>query len=90
MEKSFVADAEPVQPMEALINDLLLLSRIENQGRSQRRNPVDVETLLESILEDAQALIGQQSTRVTLSLETRLGLKGDETQLLSAFFKSGI
>lgn len=71
--------------MEALINDLLLLSRIENQGRSQRRNPVDVETLLESILEDAQALIGQQSTRVTLSLETRLGLKGDETQLLSAF-----
>ncbi|MBK8971817.1 MAG: phosphate regulon sensor histidine kinase PhoR [Hahellaceae bacterium] len=71
--------------MEALINDLLLLSRIENQGRSQRRNPIDVCSLLEGLLEDAKALIGQQSTRVTLSIETDKALNGDETQILSAF-----
>jgi two-component system phosphate regulon sensor histidine kinase PhoR len=71
--------------MEALITDLLLLSKIENQGRSFRRTPIDAAAMLQNIRDDARALIGTQATAIELNMETDLTISGDETLLHSAF-----
>lgn len=71
--------------MEALINDLLLLSKIENQGRHFKHVPVDVVTLLKAIRDDARALSAGKDQRLELEIETTVELLGDEHQLRSAF-----
>lgn len=71
--------------MEALITDLLLLSRIENQGRDFVAKPVRMSGLLQSIHHDANALRSEDSPSIELSIESDSEIYGDETQLRSAF-----
>ncbi len=71
--------------MEALINDLLLLSKIENQGRSFRQAPIDIAAMLQNIRDDARALIGARKIALELHIDTDLTITGEETLLHSAF-----
>ncbi|WP_285422892.1 phosphate regulon sensor histidine kinase PhoR [Pseudomonas sp. efr-133-TYG-103a] len=71
--------------MQTLLNDLLLLAKLEATDYPSDNQPVDVPTLLQSIKNDAQALSGSKNQQITLDLESEYSLKGSEAELRSAF-----
>lgn len=70
--------------MTAIVNDLLVLSRLEADDGEVGGAPVDVAALLALLRKDAEAR-PQRPAEVALSVETDLQLIGDEGQLQSAF-----
>ncbi|MBU3058834.1 phosphate regulon sensor histidine kinase PhoR [Pseudomonas indica] len=71
--------------MQNLLNDLLLLAKLEATDYPSDSQPVAVDLLLLSIKNDAQALSGERNHRITLEADPHLRLKGSETELRSAF-----
>ncbi|MEO9524139.1 MULTISPECIES: phosphate regulon sensor histidine kinase PhoR [Marinobacter] len=71
--------------MEALITDLILLSKIETGEQTVHDSLTDVEELLEQICRDAQALSGDKQHQLSVQVSDRRLLRGDESQLRSAF-----
>ncbi|MDX1589668.1 MAG: phosphate regulon sensor histidine kinase PhoR [Oleiphilaceae bacterium] len=71
--------------MEALISDLLMLSRLETSERTTRDSESDVSQALKDIHRDAIAFSGERNHRFTLSIEDDRWLVGDDAQLRSAF-----
>jgi len=71
--------------MEALITDLILLSRIETGEHTADEAPADVEALIRQICSDAKALSGDKEHRFDIAAIDRRLLQGDESQLRSAF-----
>ena len=71
--------------MQTLLNDLLLLAKLEATDYPSDNQPVSIDTLLQSIKGDAQALSGQRNQRITLDAEPGVRLKGSEAELRSAF-----
>ena len=71
--------------MQNLLNDLLLLAKLEATDYPSDNQPVAVDLLLLSIKNDAQALSGNRNHRISLEADPHLRLKGSETELRSAF-----
>ncbi|MGF6592525.1 two-component system phosphate regulon sensor histidine kinase PhoR [Pseudomonas sp. 2835] len=71
--------------MQTLLNDLLLLAKLEATDYPSDNQPVAVDTLLQSIKGDAQALSGQRNQRISLEAQPGIRLKGSEAELRSAF-----
>jgi two-component system phosphate regulon sensor histidine kinase PhoR len=71
--------------MQNLLNDLLLLAKLEATDYPSDNQPVAVDLLLLSIKNDAQALSGERHHRISLDADPHLKLKGSETELRSAF-----
>lgn len=72
--------------MEHLVNDLLLLSRLETDLPNQEdKIRVDVPKMLKAIAKDAMAISPDQSHHVHLALDEGLKLPGIERELHSAF-----
>ncbi|MCQ4302504.1 PAS domain-containing sensor histidine kinase [Stutzerimonas frequens] len=71
--------------MQHLLNDLLLLARLEASSRPADSQPVAVGLLLQSIVSDARALSGARGHLISLDAAPELQLKGSETELRSAF-----
>jgi two-component system phosphate regulon sensor histidine kinase PhoR len=71
--------------MQHLLNDLLLLARLETSSRPTENQPVAVGLLLQSIISDARALSGNRGHLISLDADPALQLKGSETELRSAF-----
>jgi len=71
--------------MQTLLNDLLLLAKLEATDYPSDNHPIVVSTLLKTITSDAQALSGSKNQQISLSVETDLQLKGSDTELRSAF-----
>ena len=71
--------------MEALITDLILLSRIETGDQTVDDALTDVDALLGQICHDARALSGDKAHDISLSVSDHRLLKGDQSQLRSAF-----
>jgi two-component system phosphate regulon sensor histidine kinase PhoR len=71
--------------MQNLLNDLLLLARLETSDDPAETQPVAVDQLLQSIKSDAQALSGARRHRLQLQADPHLKLKGSEAELRSAF-----
>ncbi len=71
--------------MQNLLNDLLLLAKLEATDYPSDNQPVAVDLLLLSIKNDAQALSGNRNHRISLEADTSLRLKGSEAELRSAF-----
>ncbi|MEB0041751.1 phosphate regulon sensor histidine kinase PhoR [Pseudomonas sp. MH10] len=71
--------------MQALLNDLLLLAKLEATDYPSDNQPVVVSTLLQIIKNDALALSAQRKQRITLSIVNEAKLKGSESELRSAF-----
>jgi len=71
--------------MQHLLNDLLLLAKLEATTYPSNNQPVAVEPLLQSIRSDALALSADKKHRITLEADAELQLKGSETELRSAF-----
>src|SRR5690554_5832285 len=71
--------------MEALITDLILLSRIETGEHTLDDTLTDTDALLNQICHDARALSGSRQHRITVNISDHRLLRGDESQLRSAF-----
>ncbi|SFL86259.1 phosphate regulon sensor histidine kinase PhoR [Marinobacter zhejiangensis] len=71
--------------MEALITDLILLSKIETGEHSAPDSVIDVGNMISLICNDARALSGDQAHEITMDIGERRLLTGDESQIRSAF-----
>jgi two-component system, OmpR family, phosphate regulon sensor histidine kinase PhoR len=71
--------------MQTLLNDLLLLAKLEATNYPTDNQPVAVDLLLLAISNDAQALSGERGHRISLEADPNLKLKGSEVELRSAF-----
>lgn len=71
--------------MQTLLNDLLMLAKLEATDYPADRQPVAIDELLQSIKVDAQALSGTRNHSISLECEHGLQLKGSEAELRSAF-----
>jgi len=71
--------------MNNLVNDLLMLSRLESQPEDREPQWVDVPRLLRQIHHDAEAMAKPKGQSVTLEMQDDLHLLGREADLRSAF-----
>ncbi|MHB9799883.1 phosphate regulon sensor histidine kinase PhoR [Pseudomonas sp. MT3] len=71
--------------MQSLLNDLLLLAKLEATDYPADNKPVAVDLMLLSIRNDAQALSGARNHRISLEADAKVKLKGSEAELRSAF-----
>ncbi|NWO05330.1 MAG: phosphate regulon sensor histidine kinase PhoR [Alteromonadaceae bacterium] len=77
--------AEQSSRMEALITDLILLSRIETGEHTADDTLTDPGALLRQICQDARTLSRDQDHEISVDIADARLLKGDEGQLRSAF-----
>lgn len=80
--KSFHNMAEQTERMNALIDDLLLLSRLETKHR--HTECVDAPHLIEQLCQESR-LPSKDIGRIELTMDSDARLMGDETELHSAF-----
>lgn len=76
---------QQAERMKNLLDDLLLLARLEASDSLQDKQPVAVEPLLQAIARDARALSGEGNHQILLEADPRLELQGNEAELNSAF-----
>lgn len=74
---------EQTQRMQNLVNDLLLLSRLEIDQGGEDHQPLSIERLLNSVCQDALALSHHQHS-VRVEIENDAGLVGSEQEIRSA------
>jgi len=68
-----------------IVEDLLMLSRLETQTERPPQRIVNVPALLETIAEDAVALSGERAHHIALQADLELRILGYEQELRSAF-----
>jgi two-component system phosphate regulon sensor histidine kinase PhoR len=73
------------QRMTRLVEDLLMLSRLEDEDRTSVRDPVAVPAILNSLIDDARVLSGEREHQLALECDDTLWLRGSEKELSSAF-----
>lgn len=74
---------EQTTRMQNLVDDLLLLSRLETDHRAEQAEPVAIDALLASIRDDAESLSGGRHT-LRVDIEEPRGVSGIETEIRSA------
>ncbi len=76
---------QQAERMQRLVNDLLMLSRLELDNKAPNQTPVAVPDMLATIVQEARALSGERKHRITLDAEPGLPLHGNHDELRSAF-----
>ena len=71
--------------MEALITGLILLSKIETGEQTLNDSVTNVNHMIRQICHDAEVLSGEEGHDFRISISDRHWVKGDESQLRSAF-----
>lgn len=76
---------QQTQRMALLINDLLMLSKLETTEVGHNQKLIPLEPLLHSIRNEAVALSGDKEQEITLTCDGNIQLLGNEKELHSAF-----
>ncbi len=71
--------------MKHLLEDLLLLAKLEATSYPSHNEAVNVALMLGAIQRDAQSLSADKAHQISLEADAQLRLKGDEMELRSAF-----
>lgn len=71
--------------MNALVNDLLLLSRLENDKQLAKNQIVDMPSLMNQLFDDAQAYNSEYNHILNLDIDSHCDLIGSDVELASAF-----
>ncbi|WP_343597838.1 phosphate regulon sensor histidine kinase PhoR [Acinetobacter sp.] len=71
--------------MNALVNDLLLLSRLENDKTIAKNQIVDMPSLMNQLFDDAQAYNADYGHILNLDIDSHCDLIGSDIELASAF-----
>jgi two-component system phosphate regulon sensor histidine kinase PhoR len=83
--KTLTSMHEQSRRMQGIVEDLLMLSRLETQAQSEQLTPIDIPVLLAQVSDDAQRLSGDQAHHITLEVDPGLWLLGSESELRSLF-----
>lgn len=73
------------QRMQRLVDDLLMLSKLETAPPRTQAEPADIAALLKSLVEQATLLSGENRHDITLEADPSLKLLGSREELHSAF-----
>ena len=76
---------EQSQRMQRLVDDLLMLSKLETAPPRTQVEPVDIAALLKSLAEQAALLSGENRHDIALEADPSLKLLGSREELHSAF-----
>lgn len=71
--------------MSRLVEDLLLLSRLETTRRPTAAKPVNIPAMLSSLCDEAKAASAEHQHDIRLEIIDQYGLLADERELRSAF-----
>ncbi|MEC7119543.1 MAG: phosphate regulon sensor histidine kinase PhoR [Pseudomonadota bacterium] len=71
--------------MTSLVNDLLLLSRLENEGIKTSTQLIDMPSLMGQLFADAEAYNNEHGHILNLEIDSHRNLLGSEKELSSAF-----
>ena len=82
---SLVLMQQQAYRMQHIVEDLLLLSRLETDSNRPPDEPVAVPTLIATISEDVEHLTALKNQRLSIDTEAELELYGADRELRSAF-----
>lgn len=82
--KSFNVIEQQVTRMDRLVQQLLVLSRVEVNSQEDIRSQVHMPKLIEHLLEDIHWLNKQKHHKISIAIDPRLGILGIESELKSA------
>ncbi|WP_347456114.1 phosphate regulon sensor histidine kinase PhoR [Acinetobacter thermotolerans] len=71
--------------MNALVNDLLLLSRLENDKNLAKNQIIDMPSLMNQLFDDAQAYNVDYGHTLNLDIDSHCDLIGSDMEIASAF-----
>lgn len=83
--RAFDQMQQQTRRMNALVNDLLLLSRLENESLEAKNQMIDMAQLLHQLFDDAQGYNTEYQHTLNLNLESHNDLIGSDLELASAF-----
>lgn len=84
-QKAFSTIESQVTRMDRLVEQLLILSRVEIQVDEEDKHVVDIPKLLHGLLEDANWLNQEKQHTLNVNINQSLHVKGIESELKSAF-----
>jgi two-component system phosphate regulon sensor histidine kinase PhoR len=85
LKKHLATMHEQALRMQRLVDDLLMLSRLETAPPNRKEEVVDIPALLSGLKEQAEVLSGNAKHQITLEVEANLKLRGSRDELHSAF-----
>ena len=74
---------EQGERMQHIVDDLLMLSRLETEPPSDDAGPVDMPAIIDRVVADARALSGDEGHRLEAEVERTLWLRGRASELHS-------
>jgi two-component system phosphate regulon sensor histidine kinase PhoR len=84
-QRSLQAMHEQSDRMRRIVDDLLMLARLETQAQPDQQQPVAVPGVLAQVCEDARRLSGGQAHDITLEAAQDVWLLGVDSELRSLF-----
>jgi two-component system phosphate regulon sensor histidine kinase PhoR len=72
--------------MRSLVDDLLFLSRLDNEKQKLQFERIDMQRLLRAMVDDAEIMSGAQRHTITVTLATQSTLKAAPKELQSALW----
>lgn len=85
LNRAFSQMQQQTKRMSNLVNDLLLLSRLESDDIKQEAKPVNMTNLLEQLRQEALAYDPDKQHAIMVHIDSPLQLMGIENDLRSAF-----
>jgi len=82
--KAFGTIETQVSRMDRLVEQLLVLSRVENHVEDENMQCVDMATLITTLVDDATWLNQEKQHKITANLDESLSVEGIDTELKSA------
>ena len=71
--------------MSRIVDDLLMLSRLESEERVDRYDNISVPAIIAAILEEYNSLAADKQQIINTDIDQSLWMKGDEKEIYSAF-----
>ena len=71
--------------LQSIVDDLLQLSRLESARTGAINETVNIPAMLDSIIEDAKGLSGEQQHKISADIDPSLNFLGNEIEIRSAF-----
>jgi two-component system phosphate regulon sensor histidine kinase PhoR len=83
-QKAFGTIETQVSRMDRLVEQLLILSRVENHADQEKKQRVDMPRLINTLVDDATWLNQEKKHKITAELADDLWIEGIDTELKSA------
>jgi len=84
-KRAFEQMQSQTRRMNALVNDLLLLSRLENDKKVAKNQIIEMPSLMNQLFDDAQAYNVDYGHTLNLEIDSHCDLIGSDMEIASAF-----